>query len=119
MGGVAGVLGADRRHTLQDVLRARRQIAEIADRRGDHVQVRGGNFGGAAHGETQIGRVILCIMVLKQILPKTLLLLPLLLYACAAPQSPTPARTPPPRSEERRVGKEGVSTCSSRWSRYH
>src|SRR3546814_19451138 len=22
------------------------------------------------------------------------------------------------RSEERRVGKEGVSTCSSRWSRY-
>src|SRR3546814_7027206 len=23
------------------------------------------------------------------------------------------------RSEERRVGKEGVSTCSSRWSRYH
>src|SRR3546814_11707798 len=23
------------------------------------------------------------------------------------------------RSEERRVGKEGVSTCSSRWARYH
>src|SRR3546814_14346219 len=23
------------------------------------------------------------------------------------------------RSEARRVGKEGVSTCSSRWSRYH
>src|SRR3546814_11653628 len=23
------------------------------------------------------------------------------------------------RSEERRVGKEGVSTCSSRWSTYH
>src|SRR3546814_13501128 len=23
------------------------------------------------------------------------------------------------RSEERRVGKEGVSTCSSRWSPYH
>src|SRR3546814_13993429 len=23
------------------------------------------------------------------------------------------------RSEERRVGKEGVSTCRSRWSRYH
>src|SRR3546814_13443114 len=35
-------------------------------------------------------------MVLKPILPKTLLLLPLLLYACAAPQSPPPARTPPP-----------------------
>src|SRR3546814_16639067 len=24
-----------------------------------------------------------------------------------------------PRSEERRVGKECVSTCRSRWSRYH
>src|SRR3546814_12493875 len=24
-----------------------------------------------------------------------------------------------PRSEERRVGKECVSTCSSRWSQYH
>src|SRR3546814_20936222 len=31
-------------------------------------------------------------------------------------------RRPPPRtsrSEERRVGKEGVSTCRSRWSPYH
>src|SRR3546814_8207222 len=26
---------------------------------------------------------------------------------------------PMPRSEERRVGKECVSTCSSRWSPYH
>src|SRR3546814_14816017 len=25
----------------------------------------------------------------------------------------------PPRSEERRVGKEFVSTCTSRWSPYH
>src|SRR3546814_2320508 len=25
----------------------------------------------------------------------------------------------PDRSEERRVGKEGVSTCRSRWSPYH
>src|SRR3546814_16359372 len=25
----------------------------------------------------------------------------------------------PPRSEERRVGKEGVSTCRSRWSTSH
>src|SRR3546814_6318721 len=25
----------------------------------------------------------------------------------------------PDRSEERRVGQESVSTCSSRWSRYH
>src|SRR3546814_20949313 len=28
-------------------------------------------------------------------------------------------RPPPARSEERRVGKEGVSTCRSRWSPYH
>src|SRR3546814_4643830 len=27
--------------------------------------------------------------------------------------------TPPARSEERRVGKECVSTCRSRWSPYH
>src|SRR3546814_9592987 len=26
---------------------------------------------------------------------------------------------PPDRSEERRVGKEGVSRCRSRWSPYH
>src|SRR3546814_6322249 len=46
------------------------------------------------------------------------------------PTAPQPARTPahavsrpPPatkaRSEERRVGKECVSTCRSRWSPYH
>src|SRR3546814_12998163 len=29
------------------------------------------------------------------------------------------ATVPRYRSEERRVGKEGVSTCRSRWSRYH
>src|SRR3546814_17948436 len=28
-------------------------------------------------------------------------------------------RRPQPRSEERRVGKECVSTCRSRWSPYH
>src|SRR3546814_14606374 len=32
------------------------------------------------------------------------------------PQLPPPHDEPPPRSEERRVGKEGVRTCSSRWS---
>src|SRR3546814_15313453 len=32
------------------------------------------------------------------------------------PSSPTPKST---RSEERRVGKECVSTCRSRWSPYH
>src|SRR3546814_11530757 len=30
-----------------------------------------------------------------------------------------PIRQPPHRSEERRVGKECVSTSSSRWSPYH
>src|SRR3546814_6883336 len=30
-----------------------------------------------------------------------------------------PARREPDRSEERRVGKECVSTCRSRWSPYH
>ena len=30
-----------------------------------------------------------------------------------------PKRIPPTRSEERRVGKECVSTCRSRWSPYH
>src|SRR3546814_14608476 len=29
------------------------------------------------------------------------------------------SRRRPPRSEERRVGKECVSTCRSRWSPYH
>src|SRR3546814_7488154 len=33
------------------------------------------------------------------------------------PKKPPP--NPPPRSEERRDGKEGVSTCRSRWSPYH
>src|SRR3546814_17867740 len=32
---------------------------------------------------------------------------------------PVGIMTPLPRSEERRVGKECVSTCSSRWSPYH
>src|SRR3546814_13826119 len=31
----------------------------------------------------------------------------------------TPAHTAGSRSEERRVGKECVSTCRSRWSPYH
>src|SRR3546814_18478402 len=33
-----------------------------------------------------------------------------------APVSDTRAHTGQPRSEERRVGKEGVSTCRSRWT---
>src|SRR3546814_12067002 len=31
----------------------------------------------------------------------------------------TPRTSVPPRSEERRVGKECVSTCRSRWSPFH
>src|SRR3546814_15678724 len=41
------------------------------------------------------------------------LCLAFLMVACASQDSTAP------RSEERRVGKEGVSTCSSRWSPYH
>src|SRR3546814_14193540 len=40
----------------------------------------------------------------------------------AAPSPPLPSHRPcggPVRSEERRVGKECVSTCRSRWSPYH
>src|SRR3546814_6490818 len=33
--------------------------------------------------------------------------------------STTPTQKPARRSEERRVGKECVSTCRSRWSPYH
>src|SRR3546814_13463267 len=40
-----------------------------------------------------------------------------------AATAPTPMKAPVPsdswRSEERRVGKECVSTCRSRWSPYH
>src|SRR3546814_2965595 len=35
------------------------------------------------------------------------------------PRSPSSRPLPHPRSEERRVGKECVSTCRSRWSPYH
>src|SRR3546814_5217692 len=34
-------------------------------------------------------------------------------------EAPAPAQRHAARSEERRVGKECVSTCSSRWSPYH
>src|SRR3546814_13493287 len=33
--------------------------------------------------------------------------------------NPKPSTRPKQRSEERRVGKESVSTCRSRWSPYH
>src|SRR3546814_18674109 len=34
-------------------------------------------------------------------------------------KEPMQTTEPESRSEERRVGKEGVSTCRSRWSPYH
>src|SRR3546814_11578922 len=41
-------------------------------------------------------------------------------YLPRAPPSPAPSSgIQAPRSEERRVGKECVSTCRSRWSPYH
>src|SRR3546814_3128372 len=46
----------------------------------------------------------------------------LLAYTGGSPAAPADARTaggPVFRSEERRVGKECVSTCRSRWSPYH
>src|SRR3546814_1150177 len=39
--------------------------------------------------------------------------------AGAIPVPPLTGCCPPRRSEERRVGKECVSTCRSRWSPYH
>src|SRR3546814_3476433 len=42
----------------------------------------------------------------------------LLLALALATRAPWP-RDPRQRSEERRVGKECVSTCRSRWSPYH
>src|SRR3546814_18322750 len=41
-------------------------------------------------------------------------------HSAEAGALPTLMASPlPGRSEERRVGKEGVSTCRCRWSRYH
>src|SRR3546814_11335191 len=36
-----------------------------------------------------------------------------------SPRSPTVPNPPSPRSKERRVGEEWVSTCRSRWSQDH
>src|SRR3546814_2183354 len=40
-------------------------------------------------------------------------------YRAPAPLTSWPGIPEPGRSEERRVGKECVSTCRSRWSTYH
>src|SRR3546814_4617536 len=51
--------------------------------------------------------------------------LPVPITVPGIPPPPPPPPKPPvrgrpaPRSEERRVGKECVSTCRSRWSPYH
>lgn len=42
LAGMARVFGADRRHATQHLLRAWRQVGQVADRRGDHVQGSGG-----------------------------------------------------------------------------
>src|SRR3546814_16342210 len=42
-----------------------------------------------------------------------------LVAAWGRPQMISEGRVDDPRSEERRVGKECVSTCRSRWSPYH
>src|SRR3546814_18366826 len=44
---------------------------------------------------------------------------PFCVYLTGRPFPRLPARTGASRSEERRVGKECVSTCRSRWSPYH
>src|SRR3546814_10283967 len=43
----------------------------------------------------------------------------LLTFGLQLPQTTSIAAISPVRSEERRVGKECVSTCRSRWSPYH
>src|SRR3546814_7062727 len=49
----------------------------------------------------------------------TLLVLPALYRVVRGRGERTAEETPGERSEERRVGKECVSTCRSRWSPYH
>src|SRR3546814_12049311 len=44
---------------------------------------------------------------------------PVLLRTDPAASATTPGKKAQRRSEERRVGKEGVSTCRSGWSQYH
>src|SRR3546814_1272697 len=44
---------------------------------------------------------------------------PMLRYFSRRRARSVPPSVPPSRSEERRVGKECVSTCSSRWWPYH
>src|SRR3546814_1178243 len=61
------------------------------------------------------------IMIKNKVLLSLVAVSMLALGACASKGDKT-ASTPPPsdsRSEERRVGKECVSTCRSRWSPYH
>src|SRR3546814_13081709 len=40
-------------------------------------------------------------------------------YSFGAEEAPPPEQVSEPRSEERRVGKECVSTCRSRWAADH
>jgi hypothetical protein len=47
--GHARVLGEDRVHGVEHLERARRQVAEVADRRRHHVKVAGPDLGRRAH----------------------------------------------------------------------
>src|SRR3546814_20204686 len=69
---------------------AQRDAAEIILRRG------GGGGSGGGHADLRIS-----------------------VPAACASRASTQSPCAPPRSEERRVGKEWASTCSSRWSREH
>src|SRR3546814_15706578 len=59
-------------------------------------------------------------LVFRRIADKNLLRIRIMSYADSIQTANRAAGgSPSPRSEERRVGKECVSTCRSRWSPYH
>lgn len=51
LAGMAGVFGTDGGHTAQRLLGARRQVGQVADRRGDHVQGSGDVISGILKGK--------------------------------------------------------------------
>src|SRR3546814_20462509 len=69
--------------------------------------------GGLMDGSSQSKRLSLQSLRRRNVYPK---LHQLQISRCL---SPLEYPTAPPRSEARRVGKECVSTCRSRWSPYH
>src|SRR3546814_17689772 len=82
--------------------------------------VRHADFFAKGDAERQLNRLLLDRGV------ERICLDPRALFSCTSTdpavlhaQSKKPRVPPRPRSEERRVGKECVSTCRSRWSPYH